>query len=111
MANPQLDQFTSALFWKIVPWLIVAGAVGTLAGSVVKWLERRATEIGRKRRASRDGTQATSAPDLNFDLEDAPHCPACNGPMVKRTARKGVNAGQQFWGCERYPQCRGTRPI
>ena len=36
-------------------------------------------------------------------------CPVCAAPMVRRTARKGINAGTQFWGCSRYPSCRGTR--
>jgi len=41
----------------------------------------------------------------------APACPKCNSPMVKRTAMQGANAGGQFWGCSRYPDCRGIRPI
>lgn len=36
-------------------------------------------------------------------------CPVCNSKMVKRTARKGAYVGQQFWGCSRFPGCRGTR--
>lgn len=39
----------------------------------------------------------------------APACPTCGGEMVRRTARKGANAGNPFWGCARYPACRGTR--
>ena len=38
-----------------------------------------------------------------------PTCPKCNSDMVLRTARKGPNAGSQFWGCPRFPACRGTR--
>ncbi len=41
----------------------------------------------------------------------APACPKCNSTMVKRTARQGANAGGQFWGCSRYPDCKGIRPI
>lgn len=40
-----------------------------------------------------------------------PACPTCNGPMVRRTASKGANAGKQFWGCSGYPRCRGIRNI
>lgn len=40
----------------------------------------------------------------------APACPVCGSEMVKRTAKKGANAGSQFWGCIKYPACRGTRP-
>lgn len=36
-------------------------------------------------------------------------CPKCGSPMVRRTSRKGPNAGGAFWGCSRYPACRGTR--
>jgi restriction system protein len=38
-----------------------------------------------------------------------PLCPTCDSVMVRRTAKKGTNAGSQFWGCSRYPACRGTR--
>jgi hypothetical protein len=38
-------------------------------------------------------------------------CPMCGAPMVKRRAKKGASAGQEFWGCSGYPQCRGTRSI
>ena len=39
----------------------------------------------------------------------SPLCPVCQSAMVRRTAKKGVNAGSQFWGCPKYPACRGTR--
>jgi hypothetical protein len=35
-----------------------------------------------------------------------PICPKCDVPMVQRTASKGRNAGQQFWGCPNFPKCR-----
>ena len=41
--------------------------------------------------------------------EPIPNCPKCDGPMVKRTARRGPNAGNEFWGCAEFPRCRGTR--
>jgi DNA-binding helix-hairpin-helix protein with protein kinase domain len=37
-------------------------------------------------------------------------CPRCGSPMVKRTARRGKRRGA-FYGCSRYPSCRGTRPF
>jgi len=39
----------------------------------------------------------------------SPSCPVCAKAMVKRTANKGVNAGQAFWGCSGYPACNGIR--
>ena len=41
----------------------------------------------------------------------ASDCPLCGEPMALRTARKGQHAGSQFWGCSRYPQCKGTRAL
>lgn len=37
----------------------------------------------------------------------APTCPKCGSPMVIRTSSNGQYAGQQFYGCSNYPQCRG----
>lgn len=28
--------------------------------------------------------------------------------MVRRTSRKGRSQGQQFWGCSKFPKCRGS---
>ncbi len=39
------------------------------------------------------------------------NCPLCTKAMVRRTAKRGANAGGEFWGCTGYPACRGTRPI
>ena len=36
-------------------------------------------------------------------------CPKCGAPMRKRMCKRGVNAGQPFWACSRYPECDGTR--
>jgi restriction system protein len=43
--------------------------------------------------------------------KNTPVCPKCSGPMALRTARKGGNAGSQFWGCCGYPKCKGVRPL
>lgn len=37
-------------------------------------------------------------------------CPLCGDEMVLRTARKGPKAGEKFWGCSSYPECRGKKP-
>ena len=44
-------------------------------------------------------------------LEVSRSCPVCGSTMVKRTAKKGANAGSHFWGCSGYPKCRGTRAL
>lgn len=57
-----------------------------------------------------DGAPAPDAlPELPSNAAAVPQCPACNASMVRRTAQKGSRAGTQFWGCSRFPACRGTR--
>jgi four helix bundle suffix protein len=43
--------------------------------------------------------------------EAAPVCPNCGKAMVRRKARTGKNAGQGFWGCTGYPECKGVREM
>jgi restriction system protein len=43
------------------------------------------------------------------DLPAEVLCPVCAAPMVKRVAKRGPNQGGSFWGCSKYPQCRGIR--
>ena len=33
-------------------------------------------------------------------------CPKCGKQLVLRTARRGANAGRQFYGCSNFPKCR-----
>lgn len=61
-------------------------------------------------------TEALTAERLAHRTEqslqtDAPTCPVCGKPMIKRVAKKGVNSGREFWSCSGYPQCNGTRNI
>ena len=34
-------------------------------------------------------------------------CPKCGAPMVRRVASKGSNVGNAFYGCSKFPSCRG----
>jgi restriction system protein len=38
-------------------------------------------------------------------------CPKCGSSMVLRTSNRGKNAGNQFWGCSGYPQCRVVQRV
>lgn len=38
-------------------------------------------------------------------------CPKCGSILVKRTAKKGKNAGKQFWACSAFPKCRYIETI
>jgi restriction system protein len=47
----------------------------------------------------------TAAPDRN------PFCPVCGKVMILRTAWRGQNVGNKFWGCSDYPECKGVRQM
>jgi len=49
--------------------------------------------------------------DRSDPAELIPACPQCGGATVLRTAKTGKNAGQQFWGCTSYPDCKGLVKI
>lgn len=59
-----------------------------------------------ERRATLTATTAAPKPASTAAV---PACPICSATMMQRTARKGPNAGKSFWGCSRYPTCKGTR--
>ena len=76
-----------------------------------KWFESMLTQA----RASIDAKRherpgVTPIPPLAVTTL-APLCPTCSRRMVLRKAKKGPNAGSDFWGCSAYPKCRGTRDV
>ena len=61
---------------------------------------------GTARTASVTPAPSTSHP-VQATVQDVPSCPVCSSAMVRRTAKKGANAGSQFWGCSTYPLVGG----
>jgi restriction system protein len=41
----------------------------------------------------------------------SPLCPRCGSTMVLRTAARGENKGNQFWGCSGFPKCRSITEL
>lgn len=56
-------------------------------------------------------TQNSVRPDYYETDIFPPYCPKCGAEMKKRLARKGKQAGKEFWGCVNYPRCTGTRSV
>lgn len=52
-----------------------------------------------------------AAPSPAATLAGTPACPVCQSAMVRRTAKRGANSGNEFWGCSQYPKCKGVRAI
>ncbi len=56
--------------------------------------------------------QADAAPPGGGEKPASPPtCPQCGGQMTLRTAKTGKHAGQSFWGCTGYPECKGTARV
>jgi four helix bundle suffix protein len=49
--------------------------------------------------------------DLSGPADHIPKCPQCGNSMVLRSVKNGKNAGNQFWGCSKYPECKGVISI
>ena len=49
---------------------------------------------------------ARQEPEINEKV-----CPKCSASMVKRVAKKGTHAGEQFWACSAFPKCRTIEAI
>jgi restriction system protein len=52
-------------------------------------------------------TPSTGRPTAVPPPQTSPSCPKCGSTMVIRHATKGTHAGSTFWGCSRFPGCRG----
>jgi ssDNA-binding Zn-finger/Zn-ribbon topoisomerase 1 len=55
-----------------------------------------------KKRTTKDSFQTKAV--LNTSTEKGKLCPVCNSAMVLRNGKYG-----KFYGCSRYPYCKGTR--
>ena len=71
-----------------------------------------AARIAERQRSRHTPSHPSHPPDpSNPPPQKAPDCPRCGKPLALRTARKGPNAGSQFWGCSGYPDCKATLPL
>ena len=65
--------------------------------------------IGQHSSAQRTMAAPSAYKNDNTQSLAEPTCPRCGATMVERKASRGAAAGRYFWGCSRYPTCRGTR--
>lgn len=74
-------------------------------------LEALIQGVQRKPAASRTPRPRNTKPAPAATVQSVPTCPTCQSPMIHRTAKRGAKAGQAFWGCPQFPNCRGTRSM
>lgn len=83
--------------------------VTLIDGPKLRGLLQQARASASSSAPARSGTQPLT--QKKVAPAESPTCPLCSKPMVRRTAKRGANAGGEFWGCTGYPSCRGTRPV
>jgi len=64
-------------------------------------------QLAAARLEHRKQTKASQEPATGGSSSPIPPCPQCGNTMVVRTARLGKDAGNQFFGCSTYPDCKG----
>ncbi len=92
-------------------FVITAGEFTSDAIAFAKGLNINLFNGARLQQMIRDNDKNTALESTEPEAQVVPRCPKCGEPLVLRTAQKGPNVGQQFWGCSRFPQCRGTRDV
>ncbi len=58
-----------------------------------------------ERKYKENRTRPKAAPEKEV-VPEVKLCPRCGKELVLRTAKKGPNAGNQFYGCSGFPSCR-----
>ncbi len=102
---------------KFAAWLesndneIMANALLILIARVINMLNHQMEAQGEtfKEEGGFREKLTTLRVDARAKQQDAPTCPECGAPTVHRTAKSGKNAGRSFWGCAKFPDCKGLR--
>jgi len=94
---------TSGVFTEDAKAFAKGKSVALIDGAMLAAL---AKQVGVTTGAAQTPSNAAPSP-----YTDEPSCPRCGSAMVHRVAKRGANAGNAFWGCSAYPQCRGTRGL
>ena len=90
--------------------IAIRRAAALLKGQMDKTADGFLAEGGFTERMSRARIEARDQ-RARESREESPKCPKCGRPLRKVVARKGRNAGNEFWGCSGYPECNFTRNV
>ena len=113
-AKPRLDTLKvraredRALLGALDRWLRAERDLEILCVKVSK-SDLNAREMFRPRgveQRSEQRSRQQAAPSNPKRFQSVPSCPQCGSVMRRRSGRYGT-----FWGCSRYPSCRGARNI
>lgn len=100
-------QIANAMIPAVLKGLATAGQyvmpILFVAAAILSWVQRSKPTALQK-----VNTSSRPAP-ANGRSFNSPSCPLCSSEMVRRDAKRGTNVGKAFWGCAKYPACKGTR--
>lgn len=110
LSRPGVSAFALATFaaasvaqYALPALLIALAAVSALRRSKLQKIGLSGAPLRNKARGAPLEQRDTTTPQAAL-------CPDCNAPMARRIARRTNASGSYFWGCTRFPDCRGTRP-
>jgi len=85
-------------------------ASGEFSDEAQKFAEGRSIKlVATKSLLNMISSAAINTSPANTEPKTEPICPKCGSTMVRRVAKTGSMAGNTFWGCSRFPACRGIR--
>ena len=96
--------------------LVAANCLLILCNRLIMMLRRQIQHLLESFKAEGGFTEGLTAERLFYRQQqsvqaNAPVCPLCGKPLIKRVAQKGVNSGREFWSCSGFPNCKGTLNI
>jgi restriction system protein len=96
---------TSGRFTKEARDFAQGRNVELIDGTVLQqWIQM----VGKVSHVTPADIQSDHGENAGQQMGRAVSCPRCQATMVRRTAKRGPNVGNSFWGCSQYPTCRGT---
>lgn len=96
------DDRISIIYEKLYPFTQVSDEVK----------ESHIENMEKKYKSTSDDSSVTAEKTTNvYNSSDDLICPKCGSKLVLRTATKGENAGNQFYGCSSFPKCRYIKNV
>lgn len=102
---------TSGQFTRDAVGFAKSNRIQLIDGSMLQNILRATPRSDYRGKPSTPKRATTVTAESNSQQNETNSCQKCGAPMVERVAKKGNRAGQKFWGCSRYPNCRNTAPI
>ena len=110
LVGAQVSTVTEGLVLVSVARMFFCDALNTFDATGATDIREFVREVYSPRNNNQPTNKAQSKPDV-WTLAVTPDCPRCRQATVLRFQRKGPTPGRAFWGCSRFPGCRGTLPL